>query len=296
MEYFFAGFTAAVLGSILFGLRELLEKYLTKTKKLASLTVLICQAFFLISFLLILGLVTKQLNDNLTTIGIALIGSAVLGLGLFLHLRAISIEDFSLTLPFLSFTPIFLIPLEFIFFKALPSGAALVGIIAIIIGTLWLGYLESKEKNLKWHLSKGSRLMLLVALIYSLAGNIDKMGSLSSSPLNYLFWLYLFMTLIYLAIYFQYQNKKKITSRLSAVIKNYWPWFLLVGLIVCLASWLMLNAYLTMLVNYAISIKRAGFLIPILLGPILFKEKKLSKRLPGILLMLGGAIIIIIFG
>ena len=69
-----------------------------------------------------------------------------------------------------------------------------------------------------------------------------------------------------------------------------------VGLIGTLGSWLLMNAYSVILVNYAIAIKRAGLIIPIILGAFLFKEKNLLRRLPGVLLMLGGAVIIILFG
>ena len=291
----FTGFGAAIIAAILFGVRELFDKYLTKSKKLPFSTVLLGQYISAIFFCLIFTLAQKQFTLNPLTIIYALIGAMVLSLGIYLHLKSITIEDFSLTLPFLSFTFVFLIPLEYVIFRQLPALPALVGIAAIMAGTFWLGYVESREKNIRWRLSKGSRLMLVVAFLYSLGGSFDKLGTLSASSLGYLFWSYTLIILIYLAVY-GFSTKLNDLGKLFSGFKNNWLPFLAVGLIGTLGSWLLMNAYSVILVNYAIAIKRAGLIIPIILGAFLFKEKNLLRRLPGVLLMLGGAVIIILFG
>lgn len=291
----FTGFSAAILAAILFGIREIFDKYLTKSKKLPFSTVLLGQYISAVLFCLIFIALQKQFTLNPLTIIYALAGAIVLSLGIYLHLKSITIEDFSLTLPFLSFTFIFLIPLEYIIFKQLPAPTALLGIIAIMAGTFWLGYVESKEKNIGWHLNKGSRLMLIVAFLYSLGGSLDKLGTLSASSLGYLFWSYSLIIMIYLIVY-GFSTKLNDLKKLFSGFKNNWLWLAAVGLIGSLGSWLLMNAYSAIMVNYAIALKRAGLIIPIILGAFLFKEKNLLRRLPGVLLMLGGAIVIILFG
>ena len=138
--------------------------------------------------------------------------------------------------------------------------------------------------------------MIFVAFLYSAAGVIDKAGSLSSTPLGYLVWSYCFIFITYLFIFNFFKKKKDYQEKLFLNFKKYWPWLLIIGLISCFASWLLLTAYLKIMVNYAIAIKRAALLIPIVLGPLFFKEKHLLRRIPGALLMLGGAVVIILFG
>ncbi|MBU1036534.1 EamA family transporter [Patescibacteria group bacterium] len=295
-QLLFYGFGAAIIAASFFGIIELFKKHLTTNKKLALLTVLVGQFIFATFFIIILTVSQKQFTLNPQTLIIAFIAALIGSGATYLHLKAITIEDFSLTLPFLSFTFIFLVPVEFIFFKQVPSNLALIGIVVIIFGTFWLGSQEQKEKNLKWRLGKGSQIMILVAFLYSIWGNLDKAGTLSSSSLGYLLWLNIIIIIFYLIIYQFSRNSKNLSSNLWLGLKNNWLWFLIIGFINSLAAWLLMNAYSTILVNYTISIKRTGLLIPIILGSLLFKEKNLLKRLPGILMMLSGAVIIVIFG
>ncbi len=294
--FLFVGLGAAILAAVLFGFTQIIEKVLTKTKKLPLLSVLTIQYILIFSLVIIITFITNNQTVNPTTIFYGFIGAIILSIGIYFHVKAITIEDFSLTLPFLALTPLFLIPVEYLFFKQTPSPLAYIGIAGIVIGTFWLGYIESKEKKIKWDLKKGSKIMILVALIYSLAGNIDKAGTLSSTPLGYLSWSYLFIIINYIFIYNFAAKKNPVKLKLVAVFKNNWPWFLAIAAVNTLAMIFILTSYQTILINYAVSIKRAAFLIPIMLGPILFKEKNLVKRLPGVLTMLGGAIIIILFG
>lgn len=295
-QILFTGFGAAIIAAIFYSLREISQKYLAKTKQLPYLAILTNEYLIALAVLLPLGLLTSSLNFNATTIAAGFINGLLLAFAVYLSLKAVAIEDFSLTLPFLALTPIFLIPVEFIFFKVLPTPLALWGIGAIVAGTFWLGLAESKDKKKFWRFSVGSQLMILVAFIYSLAGNIDKIGALNSNPLNYSIWVYFFIVLNYGIINYWQNRKNPQPINLCSVFKKHWLIFCLTGLILALANWLLMIAYSTILVNYAVSIKRAGFLLAVMLGPLIFKEKNLLKRLPGVLLMLGGAIIVIIFG
>ncbi|MDP2587089.1 MAG: EamA family transporter [Candidatus Komeilibacteria bacterium] len=288
------GFGAAVLGAIIASGAEIGQKYLVTTKKQTQSAVLINLYFFLALISIVLALTLNQFTLNATSILLAAISASVQALGVYLTLKAYAIEDFSLTLPFLYLTSIFIIPVEWLLFRDSPTILALFGIGAIIGGAFYLSRVENKKGA--WKFSLGSRLMILVALLYCVAGPLDKLGLQQSTSVGYLTWLYVF-TGVWLVIWGWLLAKKSLVkNEVVKSFKNYWPLFLIIGLIIVISGWLMFNAYSTILVNYVISIKRAAFLIPILLGPLIFKEKNLLKRLPGVLLMLAGAIIIILFG
>lgn len=138
--------------------------------------------------------------------------------------------------------------------------------------------------------------MIAAAFLFSLWGILDKAGTLSSTSLGYLVWANLFILLIYFIFNKFFKKLVHGEQKFAPVFKQNWFWFLLVGLLNGIGGWLIMNAYSRILVTYTISIKRTGLLIPIILGSFMFKEKRLVQRLPGILLMLGGAIIIILFG
>ncbi|MFA6304492.1 MAG: EamA family transporter [Patescibacteria group bacterium] len=295
-QILFTGIGAAVLGALIASFAEIFQKYLVKTKRQPRLAVLLNSYFILGLLSLLTALALNQFTLNLSSILLAAVSGSIQALGIYLTLKAYAIEDFSLTLPFLYLTPIFIIPVEWLFFGNVPTTLAIIGIISIIIGAVFLSYTENKGRTGIWRFSLGSRLMMLVALLYSFAGPLDKLGLLQSSSLGYLSWLFIFTGLWLLLGGFWLARKELVKKEILTCLKKYWPIFLGLGLIIIISGWLMFIAYSTILVNYVISLKRAMFLIPILLGPLLFKEKNLLKRLPGAILMLLGAIIIIIFG
>ncbi len=296
IQLLFTGFGAAVLGAFIASFAEIGQKYLVKTKTQPQLAVLFNLYFILGIGAVTLALALGQFTFNLSSILLAAISASVQALGVYLTFKAYAIEDFSLTLPFLYLTPIFIIPIEYLFFKNAPTALALAGIMAIIGGAAALSWAANQGRTGIWKFSLGSRLMMLVALLYSVAGPLDKLGLQQSSTVGYLTWLYIFTGLWLLAWGWLLAKNELVKNEVVKCFKNYWPLFLALGLIIIISGWLMFIGYSTILVNYVISIKRAAFLIPILLGPLIFKEKNLLKRLPGVLLMLAGAIVIILFG
>jgi len=58
--------------------------------------------------------------------------------------------------------------------------------------------------------------------------------------------------------------------------------------------WLHLRASSAVLVSYAIAIKRAGCLVSMVVGKVVFEEEHLLRRLPGVLIMLLGVTMIVL--
>jgi len=102
-------------------------------------------------------------------------------------MKAIRKSPLSLTLPYLAFTPAFMIFTGFVFLGETPNLWGLAGIFITCIG----GYVLNLEtgRNSFWAPIKavfketGSWLMLIVALLFSFSAVIGKKGILHSSPL-----------------------------------------------------------------------------------------------------------------
>src|SRR4051812_44784889 len=111
------------------------------------------------------------------------LGYLVLDVGLitlvmWLYFRALQISPMSLCIPFLAFTPVFLIPSGWILLGELPSPLKLLGVALIVVGSF---VMHRKLFAIGWTApiravipEKGSRYMLLVSFIFSITNPLDK--------------------------------------------------------------------------------------------------------------------------
>ena len=103
-----------------------------------------------------------------------------------LYIKAIKITDLSLSIPFLSFGPIFTIITSFLILKEFPTIYGFIGIILITIGAYFLNFEKIKINLFQPFKSiikeKGSLFMLIVSLISAIVITIEKIGIISSSP------------------------------------------------------------------------------------------------------------------
>ena len=101
-----------------------------------------------------------------------------------LYLKALKITDLSLSIPMMSFTLVFLIFTSFILLNELPTIFGTAGIFLIVIGS----YVLNSNKNRTRFLSpfkeifrnKGIFYMLIVAFLFSISANFDKLVVLNS--------------------------------------------------------------------------------------------------------------------
>src|SRR5574341_93981 len=103
-----------------------------------------------------------------------------------LYMKAIRYSDLSITAPMITFTPLFLLITSPLIVGEFPNFIGLTGVCLIVAGSYLLnikernnGYLAPFRKLLK---EKGPKLMLIVALIWSITSNFDKIGVQKSSP------------------------------------------------------------------------------------------------------------------
>lgn len=210
-----------------------------------------------------------------------------------LYMRALKVSDLSLSVPFVTLTPAFLLVTSPIMTGEVPGMLGMIGVGLITIGAYTMHIAKFREGFLAPFRAiareKGSRLMFLVAFIWSITSNIDKIGVQASSPLLWLFAINVFMTAAMMPVVL---CRTPLGSRMNirSVVR-------LVPVGACeIASGLFQMVALTVLpVAYVIAIKRTSVLWSSLFGVLWFAEKEWRARVPGALIMFLGAVLIVLF-
>ncbi|MBN1520899.1 MAG: EamA family transporter, partial [Candidatus Aureabacteria bacterium] len=210
-----------------------------------------------------------------------------------LYLKAIKISPLSLTVPFLSFTPVFLLFAGALFLGETVTFLGVFGI-GLVCGGSYVLYLEKGMGDIFLPLrslfrERGSLLMLLVSLIFSFTAPMGKRVIQESSPAVAMV-SYRAMGALIFTLYFM---KKR--CGLREPIKRYSALSPLVFIDV-LHYIFHFGGIILVEVVYFISIKRLSILISLILGKLVFRETHFKLRLAGATVMLAGAAIIIFFG
>jgi uncharacterized membrane protein len=207
-----------------------------------------------------------------------------------LYMKAIKASDISITVPMVTFTPLFLLITSPIIVGEFPGGLGIAGIFLIVFGSYMLniskrkhGFLAPFKALVK---EKGPRLMLLVAFLWSITANIDKVGAQNSSAM---FWVVSFSLFLFVCMVPVVFLKSKM--RISQVISG-WRSFLPVGMFSGLTSIFQITAITMTLVPYVISVKRTSAVLSVLWGCLFFREKGLKERLLGAVIMIAGVVLI----
>lgn len=212
------------------------------------------------------------------------------GVSVYLYMQAISLSDLSITVPLVMFTPLFMV-LESPFIHGVtPSWIGISGVLCIVLGSFLLnsgsaggGFLRPIRALLD---NKGARIMLLVAFIWSITAYIDKKAVQEVPPMFWAFADYFFITCILTKFLFL---KGQIPFSLFRTHSR---------LIYPVGIWnfiqLVTYAFAMKLGNpiYVLSIKRSSVLMVILYSWLVYKEKNISEKMFGSLVMLGGVILI----
>lgn len=214
-------------------------------------------------------------------------GTLLIILGIFsslFFLRSIKDSELSLTIPLLSFTPLFSSIFSFLFLDEELNETQYFGILMIIFGTL---ILYSKRLNFlfffkSFHIIKnnqGARLMILVAFCWSLTPILDKI-CLKYSSINFhglIQALFIFIILSFFSI-------KELIDFKNQKIK--YSIILITIVIGTIATVLQFFAILFNFVAVMESIKRAtGQFSAVLFGRIFFKEVISIQKVIGVCLL-----------
>ena len=209
------------------------------------------------------------------------------------YFQAIKYSDLSIAVPMLAFTPLFLLITSPVILGEFPGFMGIFGIILIVIGSYVL-HLQEGHKNFLEPFKclireKGVRYMMMVAVLFSVSGNLDKVGVIHSSPFMWIFMLNFMLSIILGGIMFRK------TTAIARQIKGAWPFLVAVGLCNGLALIFQMTAIKMTLVPYLIAVKRTSVMMTSLFGLFLFKEKGLRERLVGVVLMVLGVFMISFF-
>ncbi len=224
-----------------------------------------------------------------------IIGSILNFIATIFYLKAIKNAEVSSTIPFITLTPLFLLITSPFIVGEYAGLYDMIGIVLIVIGT----YVLEIKKNKKGFLSpfkelvknKSAIYMLIVAFIYSITSNIDKIGVQNSSPLFWVFSLNLIMALLFACVLLKKSNfnlnyfKKDLKNIKFAIPAGIFK------ILTCIFQMLALNL---IYVSHVIAIKRSSVILTVLLGAILFKEKNLKQRIFATLIIVAGVLIMIL--
>lgn len=281
----------AILTAFFESLKDVSSKYSLRSLDvyIVAWTANVFAVMFLIPLLLISGIPNIE-----APFWIALfIGGTLNVISFTLYIRAIQIADLSLTVPLVTLTPLFLLITSPLIVHENPTFADAIGIFLIVIGSYVLnlrerrhGYFAPLKALLR---TKGSRFMLMVAFIWSITANFDKVGVVNSSPL---FWstalyAYLAVGMFPIALVNSRHQFKQILPNLKPLM--------LIGFFHAIAITFQMIAVTYTLVTQVIAIKRMSALISVLFGHFLLQEKGLQERLTGAAIMVFGVIVLTLF-
>ena len=220
--------------------------------------------------------------------------TSILTVASILFFKGIKASDLSISIPMLSFTPAFLLVTSPLILGEFPRPIGLIGILTIVLGAYVLNFGDHKRGYLMpfkmLFKEKGTRYILMVALLYSVGANIDKVGMLNSSSAM---WLVSLNTCVSLLLFFV---MLKTTKDPLKQILSVWPYLLMMGTVSAIAFFSQMAAIKLTIVPYVIAIKRTSVIMTALFGFLLFKEKGFKERSLGVLLMVIGVFIISFWG
>jgi len=206
------------------------------------------------------------------------------------YMRAIKISPLSLTLPFLAFTPVFIILTGRLILGETVTGLGIAGILCIVAGAYSLNLSQARTGVLEPFRAifrePGSVLMLLVSFIYSITSTLGKLAVLHSNP--YFFGVSYYMLLALLMLSFLSLAKN---ARAENLLKNPRAG-LMVGAFMAIMVISHMLAISLVEAAYMIAVKRTSLLFGVLYGAWLFREAKITERLAGALIMMVGVLII----
>lgn len=212
-----------------------------------------------------------------------------------LYMTAIRDHPLSLTLPYLAFTPVFVIGVAWLVLgeEVSPSGAA--GVSLVVAGA-WL--LNSGQARLRdWRswtrpfaailYEPGSRMMLAVAAIYAVTATLGKgaMRHMAPEQFGAFYFALLGAAVALLIVLPRPRVLLRVASRPVPVLA--------VALLMGVMVYTHFLALQQIEVAYMIAVKRTSLLFGILFGALFFRESGLASRLPAGVLMLAGVMLIL---
>lgn len=216
--------------------------------------------------------------------------TGLVGIATILYFRALQISPISLCVPFLAFTPVFLLVTGSLFLRERVSPEDMAGVGFVVLGSLLMnrglfhtGWLEPLRALIR---EKGSRYMLLVGFIFSITNPLDKRLVEMSDPFFHA-WAYAVMLALLLRLSLLIKR-----GSLRLVARSSWMWIVLAALLEATALLLQFVSHKYIQVVITISLKRAGVILTVLFGGLIFRERHIVDRLIAAFVMTAGALML----
>jgi drug/metabolite transporter (DMT)-like permease len=213
---------------------------------------------------------------------------------LFCYVKALESSDLSLAAPMLTATPLFLLVTSPIMLGEFPDPMGILGIVSIVAGSYVLnlgsmrrGPLEPFKALMR---DKGARLMLLVAFLWSISANIDKIGLRHSAPM---FWI---MCAFGITTVFLTPMVWKLSKRGFSQVRIKPFDLAATGFLEAVTCVCQMYALTVAIVPYVIAVKRMSAVFAVLLGWLVLREGRVRERLAGAALMVLGVFLIALLG
>jgi drug/metabolite transporter (DMT)-like permease len=207
-----------------------------------------------------------------------------------LYFLALQVSPMSVCIPFLAFTPIFLIPMGYIVLGELPARTKLLGVALVVVGSVVmhrrlfaLGWLAPFRAIVT---ERGSRYMLIVAFLFSLSNPIEKKLVLMSGV-----YTQAFAYGLGLCVFFGLLSLARHENIFGAIRKNVW-WIGAAGLLDGVSLLLQFAAYKYIDVVITVSIKRAGIVLAVFSGWLFFHERGITDKIIAASIMFAGVLIL----
>jgi len=208
-------------------------------------------------------------------------------LPLFMYMKALRITPLSLTVPYLAFTPVFIVGTGWLFLNEIPDGWGLAGIAAVCIGSYVLNIDPAQPSFVDPFRAvfreTGSWMMLIVALIYSVTSVLGKLAILHSSAIFFQMSFFFILNIL-IIISFLIFGKISMNTFVRHPAKG-----AVAGLLFFLH--ILFHGFGISMVKaaYMISVKRLSIVLGVIFGGMVFHEPNFRMRLLGAVLMFAGA-------
>ncbi len=327
------GLILACFGSVFNVLTDCSRKKILDHQYDAALIGFWCKVVALVCYLIALSaLIACGVGLALPPIGAALklspaaafllyllLNALLEGTAIMLNYRALQVSPLSLCVPFMALTPVFLLPVGKLFLHEQISAGMIVGVVLVVIGSLVInrqlvanGWLEPAKAIIR---EKGSRYMLIVALLLAATAALDKWFVTSggevefSVSLSRAFTLSLgkcVMLMLFFAVLAWVRLRKspgssgEVADTASATAAGHFfleawrvvpTWLILAGIFEAIVLVLQLTAVQFAVAAIVISIKRSGILLACFLGWFMFKERGITDRVIGSCVMIAGVVV-----
>jgi uncharacterized membrane protein len=215
---------------------------------------------------------------------------AMITIVMWLYFRALQISPLSMCIPFLAFTPVFLIPTTYVILGQKPQPIKLLGVALIVVGSLVMhrqlfavGWFAPVKAVIEY---KGSRYMLMVAFIFSLTNPLDAklvaMSDVYTEACAYGIGLCI--------AFFVWARAQR--CDFAAAARANFRWIALAGVCDAVSLLFQLASYTYLAVVITVSIKRAGIVLAVLAGWLFFREKEITDKVIAASVMFCGVLIL----